>query len=179
MNLVITDEVLAMTSRERLIAVANFPHSQFIILTEDNEDLGLVTNAELVSVEDYKYSPFTATATFRVDRHAQGIPYGVNVPNTRYMNRTVHIRRITASDLVKEFGLGDTLYLGLTEVPLTTRGLASAFKTRFNLDVTEEDIVDQKIVPNAKCIILKFEDQSIAFEGAIRVDLNTPIYAPE
>lgn len=165
----LTAEVLAKSSQERFIEAANFKHQLFLI------NVGESGNAELIDVKPHNAENYTAKAIFRIDREATALPYGEPETKSRYFNRTVMVKQISATDIVNAYGINDLIYLGLTEVPATTKSLAAAFQSRFGLEMTEDDIVDQIIPNGANCIMVYFNPMSISYRGALRVDLNTKI----
>lgn len=175
MNLTLTDEVLAQSSVERLMAVANYHHSWFLILPEDDETVGLKANAELLDVVTDAPRPYTGRAIFSVDRLAQGLPYGAAEPSSKTLTRKVYIKQITAEEIVNRFGYCGTLYFGLPAQPTKTTDLAPYFKERFGLDVAEEDIQEQTIGATQRCVIVKFAAKSLGYTGAFTADLTTAL----
>lgn len=174
----LTNAVLQKSSAARLIEAANFKHSGFLVLVEDNAALGLKKNAELIDVQPYNLKPYTAKAIFRVDREANTLPFNEQAPSRQFHNRSILIRQIAAQDIVDRFGINGVVYLDLGEdVPETTSGLAARFKELFGLEMTAADIVDQQIARGATCILVRFNPKSVGFKGALRVDIATPVLA--
>lgn len=168
---------LTKPSKERFIEQANYINSWFLVMTEPA--FGLNANAELIDiVPETGNKMYTGRAVFRIDRLANNVPYNYKAPKQRYINRGIYIKQITANEIIDTFGIGGTVYLGLTEVPATTDLLADAFKTRFGLEMTKSDILSQTIPANAKCIMVTFSKLSVGYVGKLRVDLTTPVSAP-
>ena len=171
----LTNDILEQTSQERFIAAANFKHACFFIAVADDEDLGLKENAELINIEPYNIAPYTGRAHFRMDRLANGVPFGEPAPSKRYFSRHILIRQITGQEIVDKFGINGVVHMDLYgSVPATTKQLAETFKTRFGLEMAEVDIEDQVIPTGARCIIVRFSTKSVGYKGALRVDLITP-----
>ena len=175
----LTDVILAKSSLVRFKEAANFKHSQFMILTEDDTELGLKQNAELIDIAPYKIPPYTGRAEFRLDRTANVIPLGEEAPKRRYIPRHVLIRQMLATEIINAFGVGGVVYLGITrQVPTETSALAARFKELFGLEMVTSDIENQTIPTGATCVVVRFHQKSVGFKGALRVDLTTPITAP-
>lgn len=175
----LTEEVLSKSSAVRFKEAANFKHSQFMILTADDAELGLKENAELINIEPYNIAPYTGRAHFRMDRLANGVPFGEPAPSKRYFPRHILIRQITGQEIVDKFGINGVVHMDLYgSVPATTKQLAETFKTRFGLEMAEVDIQDEVIPTGARCIVVRFNSKSVGYKGALRVDLTTPVIAP-
>lgn len=176
----LTNELLQQTSQERFIAAANFKHACFFIAVADDEDLGLKENAELINIEPYNIAPYTGRAHFRMDRNANGIPYGEVAPSKQYFPRHILIRQITGTEIVEKFGIKGVVYMDLADnVPETTKSLAATFTSRFGLAMAEVDIEDQIIPNGARCIVVRFNTKSVGYKGQLRVDLTTPVLPSE
>lgn len=171
----LTDEILEQSALHRFIAAANYKHSKFFIAVDDSNDLNLKENAELINIEPYNIAPYTGRAHFRMDRLANGVPFGEPTPSKRYFSRHILIRQITGQEIVDEFGINGVVYMNLYHdgVPGTTKQLAAAFRSRFGLEMAEVDIEDQVIPTDARCIIVRFSTKSVGYKGALRVDLIT------
>ncbi len=175
----LTEEVLAKTSAVRFQEAANFKHTQFLILNEDSEKLGLKKNAELIDIKPYTIAPYTGRAEFRIDRIANGVPLNEEAPKRRYMPRHVLIRQMLAAEIINAFGVGGVVYLGIAgQVPTETSALATRFNELFGLEMVASDIENQTIPTGATCVVVRFHQKSVGFKGALRVDLTTPITAP-
>ena len=166
---------LTLSSKQRFIDQANYKHSWFLILTKD--DHGLTKNAELIDVQPIRGNiERTARAKFRIDREANNVPFNFDKPKNQFITRGVNIKQITAEEIIKAFGINGVVYLGITgEVPDNTNKLAEHFKTRFGLDMTEDDILPHPIGAGVTCVTVTFAKMSVGFVGAFRVDLTTPI----
>ena len=177
MNIELTEELLAKSSKERFIEKANYKHAWFLILLEDDEALNMQANAILEDVVDYPVQPYTAKAIFTIDRWAHDTPHGVVQPKKRYFQREVLIRQTTADEVVAKHGTGSVLYLGLNKntIPSDTHGLIDRINELFDLGIEEHDIMQQLITNDSKCIIMNFSTKSLRYRGAFRVDLTTPL----
>lgn len=170
---------LTLSSKQRFIEQANYKHSWFLILTKDQ--YGLSKNAELIDVVPViGNKQHTARARFTVDRKANNVPFNFQEPRTQFIDRGVYVRQITAEEIVKAFGIGGVVYLGLGEaVPADNKNLAAAFKERFGLNMAETDIVAKVIHPGTTCVTVTFSKMSVGYTGSLRVDLTTPIVADQ
>lgn len=171
----LTAEVLALSSLERLIAVSNYKRQWSLALTEDHPEFGMKKNATLARVEPYNVNPFTGRAHFTIDRLADGVPYGCVAPLKTTIPRTILIKQITATEIVKKHGVGGRIYVGLRNNPLKTVALVTRLNELYDLEITAEDVLDQDIPDGASCIQFRFNSKSLAFTGAFLVDLYTPI----
>lgn len=166
---------LTLSSKQRFIEQANYKHSWFLIMTKDQ--YGLTKNAELIDVVPVAGNKqHTARAQFRIDRKANNVPFNFAEPRSQFISRGVYVQQITADELVKAFGVGGVVYLGLGEnVPDNNQKLAAVFKERFGLNMVEEDIVSKAIPTGATCVTVTFAKMSVGYTGSFRVDLTTPI----
>lgn len=168
---------LTLSSKQRFIDQANYKHSWFLIMTEDQ--IGLTKNAELIDVVPVKGNKDrTGRAIFRIDREANNVPFNFKKPRTRFISRGVNIKQITADEIIKAFGIGGVVYLGdVQPAPANTQDLAAAFKTQFGLNMTKDDILASPIAAGATCVTVTFAKMSVGFTGAFRVDIKTPVIA--
>jgi hypothetical protein len=172
----LNDTVLGQSSLDRFIAAANYKHSFFYIAVTADEELNLMENAELINIEPYNITPYTGRAVFRMDRLANGVPFGEVTPTKQFFDQHVLIKQITGQDIVNTFGINGVVYMDLgISVPPTTKLLAGTFQSRFGLVMTPSDIQDQVIPPGARCIVVRFNAKSVGYKGSLRVDLTTPV----
>jgi hypothetical protein len=169
---------LTLSSKQRFIDQANYKHSWFLVLAEDDEKTGLKKNAELIDVRPITGNARrTARAIFRIDREANNVPFNFVEPRNRYIERGVAIQQITADEIIKTYGIGGVVYLAMEAAPDNTQGLAEGFATRFGLKITPEDIVAQPIGQGVVCVMVTFSKMSVGYTGSLRVDITTPVYA--
>ncbi|BDH16587.1 MAG: hypothetical protein [Bacteriophage sp.] len=176
--MVLTDALLAQTSTQRLIHAANYKHSQLLMLTAPDAELGLAANAQFLDVEPYNSAPYTGKAVFQINRAANPTPYNVEAPTRPVYTRRVLIKQITDQEILDLYGINGTIYLGLTKRPATTDLLAASFASVYGLQMQASDIVAETIPSTAQCVIVRFNPRSVGYKGALRVDLVTPFRAP-
>lgn len=168
---------LAKNSYQRLAEAANFKRSQLVIYTAPAN--GLEINAELIDIRETSDVRFTGEAIYRIDKMANNLPFGHEVPTKRYFERGIKIKQTLASEIIEAFGIGGVIYLGTQTVVQTVADLAPLLSSAFNMTIAAGDLVDNPIAPGTTCVLVRFHPLSIGYKGSFRVDIATPVSAGE
>lgn len=172
---------LTKSSLDRMLEAANYKLSWLFIDPKNREDEVLQKtfkkNADLIDVKPIASRQYTAIAYFRIDKEANGVPFDF-LNNERYHTRKVHVKQVTAKELIETFGKSGVIYAG-KQTPKKTTDLAKVLTKLFGMVVAKDDILEQTVPDGAECITVVFNPMSLNFAGSFRLDVTDNVLAPK